>query len=252
MASISLRNVTLDYPIYGTARSFRKILFKSVAGITGGQIQREGERVVVRALAGLNLEIGHGDRVGLLGHNGAGKSTLLRILARVFEPTSGEAIMNGKVSPLFSAAPGLDPDDTGYENLINCGMFLGLSRHQVAERVADIVSFSELGDYMDLPVRTYSTGMVMRFGFALATSIDPDILLLDEGLGAGDARFAERAAARIRSLIARSSILIFASHDDTLIKMMCNRAVLLEHGQVVADGDVNRVLKEYHARQHAA
>jgi ABC-type polysaccharide/polyol phosphate transport system ATPase subunit len=129
-------------------------------------------------------------------------------------------------------------------------MFLGLSRQQIAERTDDIVSFSELGDYMDLPVRTYSTGMVMRFGFALATSIDPDILLLDEGLGAGDARFAERAADRIRSLITRSSILIFASHDDSLIKMMCNRAVLLEHGQIVADGEVDHVLKEYHERQH--
>lgn len=249
MASIRLHNLTLDYPIYGTARSFRKILFKGVSGITGGNIHRDGERVVVRALAGLTLDIGHGDRVGLLGHNGAGKSTLLRVLAHVFEPTSGELVMDGKVSPLFSAVPGLDPDDTGYENLVNCGMFLGLTRHEIAKRRDDIVEFSELGDYMDLPVRTYSAGMVTRLGFALATSIDPDILLLDEGLGAGDARFAERAARRIESLIERSSILVFASHDDSLIKMMCNRALLLEHGQAVAYGGVDEVLEQYHERQ---
>lgn len=252
MASISLRNVTLDYPIYGTARSFRKILFKSVSGFTGGNIHREGahgERVVVRALAGLTLDIGHGDRVGLLGHNGAGKSTLLRVLAKVFAPTAGELVMDGKISPLFSAVPGLDMDDTGYENLINCGIFLGLTRQEIADRTADIIEFSELGDYMDLPVRTYSAGMVTRLGFALATSINPDILLLDEGLGAGDARFTERAAKRIESLVARASILVFASHADLLIKMMCNRALLLDHGQAVAYGDVTDVLKEYHLRQ---
>lgn len=254
MAYISLRNVTLDYPIYGSVRSLRKVLFSGLGGITGGRIEREGrgDRVVVRALKNLNIEIGHGDRVGLIGHNGAGKSTLLRVLAGVFTPTSGDIVVDGTVSPLFSSAPGLDPDDTGYENLINCGVFLGLTRAQIAERTPEIVAVSGLGEYMDLPVRTYSAGMVTRLGFALATSIDPDILLLDEGLAAGDARFAEEAARRIESLVARSNILVFASHAEALIEMMCNRALLLEHGQIVADGPVADILKEYHAKIHHA
>src|SRR5262249_19827656 len=136
--------------------------------------------------------------------------------------------LEGRISPLFNASPGLDLDDTGYENIKTCGMFLGMNVSQINKRIADIASFSELGEYLDLPVRTYSSGMLTRLSFAIATSIDPDILLLDEGLATGDVRFAARAEERLNHLIARSSILVLASHSDAMIETMCNRCALLK------------------------
>jgi ABC-type polysaccharide/polyol phosphate transport system ATPase subunit len=152
------------------------------------------------------------------------------------------------VSPLFNAAPGLDPDDNGYENIKTCGMFLGMSSEEIDRKLPDIVDFCELGEYLDLPVRTYSTGMVARLGFAIATAIEPDILLLDEGLGAGDARFAARAESRMQGLIQRTRVLVLASHSDPLIRSMCNRAILLEKGRVIEIGPIDEVINHYHQR----
>jgi ABC-type polysaccharide/polyol phosphate transport system ATPase subunit len=245
MASITLDNVTVDFPIYGAQRSFRKQLFRAA---TGGLIRRSGpgdKTVVVRAVDGITVKIEHGDRLGLIGHNGAGKSTLLRVLAGVYEPTLGHIQVDGKISPLFSASPGIDYDGTGYENLVTCGMFLGLSRAEIEAKTPEIEEFCELGEYMNLPMRIYSGGMITRFAFALATSIDPGILLLDEGIGTGDARFADRAAKRIESLIDRSHIMVLASHSETMIEGMCNKAMLLTKGRMVAYGSVAEVLKRY-------
>jgi ABC-type polysaccharide/polyol phosphate transport system ATPase subunit len=202
----------------------------------------------VRALDGLSFTLQNGDRLGLIGHNGAGKSTLLKVLAGVYKPDSGFMQIEGRVSPLFNSAPGLDPDDDGYENIMTCGLFLGMTAEEINRKLPDIVAFCELGEYLDLPVRTYSNGMVARLGFAIATSIDPDILLLDEGLGAGDAAFAERAEARMKALIQRTRILVLASHSDALIKGMCNRAMLLEKGSLIASGPVDDILDHYHKR----
>jgi ABC-type polysaccharide/polyol phosphate transport system ATPase subunit len=146
---------------------------------------------------------------------------------------------------LFNVSPGLDPDDTGYENIITCGLLLGMTRDEIERKLPEIEAFTELSDYLSLPARTYSTGMLVRLGFAIATAIDPEILLLDEGLGAGDARFAKRAAQRVEALIERSSIMVLASHSDELIRQMCSRAVLLDHGCVVADGPTDEVLEVY-------
>jgi ABC-type polysaccharide/polyol phosphate transport system ATPase subunit len=245
MASITLERVTVDFPIYGTQRSFRKQLFSAA---TGGLIVREGRgdrRITVRALDGIDLKIEHGDRVGLIGHNGAGKSTLLRVLAGVFAPTSGRIEIDGRVSPLFSASPGIDYDGTGYENLVTCGMFLGLSREEIERNTKDIEEFCELGEYLSLPMRTYSSGMITRFAFALATTINPEILLLDEGIGTGDARFAERATRRIDALVGRSHIMVLASHSDAMIQQMCNKAALMEKGRIIAAGPVRDVLARY-------
>ncbi|CAA7612114.1 ABC transporter ATP-binding protein [Magnetospirillum sp. UT-4] len=246
MAHISLEDVALDFPIYGSQRSFRHELVKRA---TGGFIRRSkesGGHVVVRALDSINLEIGHGDRIGLIGHNGAGKTTLLKVLARIYHPTEGSAVINGRVSTLFNILPGLDMDDTGYETIRTCGMFLGMSSTEIDRKTPEIVAFSELGDFLGLPVRTYSSGMMVRLGFAIATSIDPEILILDEGLGAGDARFAERAKQRVDDLVERTSILILASHSDALIQSMCNRAALLHGGRIIALGDVDEVIERYH------
>jgi ABC-type polysaccharide/polyol phosphate transport system ATPase subunit len=240
-----LDDVTVDFPIYGSQKSFRTELF---ARATGGFIRRDGPRhtrVVVRALENVSLKLGHGDRLGILGHNGAGKSTLLRVLAGVYVPVGGRVVSEGRVSPLFNTSPGLDLDDTGYENIVTCGLLLGMSRQEIARKTPDIAEFSELGDYLNLPVRAYSTGMVTRLGFAIATAIDPEILLLDEGLGAGDARFADRAKRRVDALIERTSILVLASHSETLIRSLCNRAVLLTAGRVVMVSGVDDVIEAY-------
>jgi ABC-type polysaccharide/polyol phosphate transport system ATPase subunit len=167
----------------------------------------------------------------------------------VYTPDSGSVRIEGRVSPLFNAAPGLDPDDNGYENIKTCGMFLGMSPEEINRKLPDIVDFCELGEYLELPVRTYSTGMVARLGFAIATAIEPDILLLDEGLGAGDARFAARAENRMQALIQRTRILVLASHSDALIKSMCNRAILLEKGRLVEIGPIDEVANRYHERR---
>ena len=245
MASLILDNVTVDFPIYGSQKTFREVL-KSA---TGGLIRREGlrnERVTVRALDSVSLMLKHGDRLGIMGHNGAGKSTLLRVCAGVYEPTQGRVFIEGQVSPLFNTSPGLDAEDTGYENILTCGLFLGMTHEEIARKMPDIEQFSELGEYLSLPVRTYSTGMLMRLGFAIATAIDPEILILDEGLSAGDARFAERAKRRVDELVGRCSILVLASHSEDLIQSMCNKAVVLRSGRLVEAGSVEDMVEAYH------
>ena len=250
MAFISVDNVTIDFPIYGAAHhSLRHTLLAR----TGGLIRREGmrhKRVVVRALDNISFKLQDGDRLGLIGHNGAGKSTLLKALAGVYWPDSGSIRIEGRVSPLFTSAPGLDADDSGFENIKTCGMFLGMSAEEIEYKAPEIAAFSELGEYLELPVRTYSTGMVTRLCFAIATAIDPDILLLDEGLAAGDARFAARAESRMQKFIQRTRILVLASHSDALIRSMCNRAVLMDTGQILAFGSIDEILDRYH-RQNA-
>ena len=255
MTSIVVDHVTVDFPIYGAShQSLRHALLSR----TGGLIRREGERrnqrVIVRALDDVAFTLNNGDRIGLVGHNGAGKSTLLRVLAGVYTPDSGTVRVEGKISPLLNAAPGLDLEDSGYENIKTCGMFLGMSAEEIEHKAPEIAEFCELGEYLELPVRTYSAGMITRLCFAIATSIDPDILLLDEGLAAGDARFAARAEDRMQALIQRTRILVLASHSDALIKIMCNKAALMEKGHVLAIGPVDDILAQYHQRnaEHAA
>lgn len=244
MASIQLQNVTLDYPIYGSKPTFRAALKQ----VTGGLIRREGlklDRVTVRALDDITLTLKDGDRLGLIGHNGAGKSTLLRVCAGIYEPTGGDITIQGQVCPLFNASPGIDGDDTGYENIVTCGLYLGMTREEIARKTPEIEKCSELGEYLALPVRSYSTGMLVRLAFALATSMDPEILILDEGLGAGDARFTERTLGRVDALVARCKILVLASHSMELLRQMCNTAVLMHAGRICASGTVDEVAKIY-------
>jgi ABC-type polysaccharide/polyol phosphate transport system ATPase subunit len=251
LTSIIARNVIIDFPIYGGShRSLRQSLFARTGGLVRHQGKGRQQRTIVRALDDISFTLKNGDRLGLIGHNGAGKSTLLKVLAGVYTPDSGSISIDGRVSPLFNSAPGLDPDDNGYENIKTCAMFLGMSSEEINRKLPDIVDFCELGEYLELPVRTYSTGMVTRLGFAIATAIDPDVLLLDEGIAAGDARFAARAEGRMQALIQRTRILVLASHSDALIRSMCNRAILLEKGHLVQIGSVDEVINRYY--QHPA
>ncbi|MBV9858592.1 MAG: ABC transporter ATP-binding protein [Alphaproteobacteria bacterium] len=243
--SVELTGVTVDFAIYGSQRSFRSE-FKQAAG---GIIRRDGRRhrtVSVRALDGIDLRLEHGDRLALVGRNGSGKSTLLKVLAGVYAPTAGRVAVTGRVSPLFNIFPGMDPDDTGYENIVTCGMLLGMSRAEIMRKTPDIAVFSELGEFLSVPVRTYSAGMTVRLGFAIATAIDPEILLLDEGLGAGDARFADQAKARVDGLIARASVLVLASHSEELIRSLCNKAILMQSGKILRFGPVDEIMAAYH------
>ncbi len=246
MTQLVLENVNVKFPIYGTHRSLRKALLR---GATGGLIGRDtahANRVTIRALVDINLNLKEGDRLGLVGHNGAGKSTILKVMAGVYEPTSGRILHRGRITPLFDSMPGMDTEDSGYENTITSGMLFGMTRSQIEAKVPDIAEFSELGEYFDLPMRTYSLGMQTRLGFALATAIDPGILLMDEGIGAGDARFAERAASRMTNFIAQSQIMVLASHSEPLIRQTCNKAAFMKAGRIVSLGSVDEIFKEYH------
>jgi ABC-type polysaccharide/polyol phosphate transport system ATPase subunit len=252
MATVIAKDVFVEFPIYGTARSLRTALF---ARATGGLIQSADSRqrrVIVKALNGVSFTLRDGDRLGLIGGNGAGKSTLLKVLAGVYHPVSGQVRVSGKITSFFEMLPGLDPEDTGYENIVTGGLLLGMSRDAIESKMADIEQFSELGEYLALPVRTYSAGMMARLGFAVATAVDPGILLVDEGIGAGDARFAERASRRMQEFVDRSSILVLASHSDALIRSWCNRAALFEAGQMLRFGEVDEVIEAYHGRQQPA
>lgn len=245
MAQIVLSNVITEFPVYGTRVSLRNAL---LGRVVGGRLRRQEnskKHVVVRALDDVSLTISHGDQLGIVGHNGAGKSTMLRVLAGIYQPSAGSVSIDGHVSPLFNVSPGLDLDDTGYENIVTCGLLLGMTRDEIERKLPEIEAFTELSDYLALPARSYSTGMLVRLGFAIATAIDPEILLLDEGLGASDARFAKRAAQRVDALIDRSSIMVLASHSDELIRQMCNRAILIDGGRIVADGATEDVLEVY-------
>jgi lipopolysaccharide transport system ATP-binding protein len=203
---------------------------------TGGTLfTDDAHRVVVRALDGVSFEFREGERVGLVGHNGSGKTTLLRVLAGAYEPVSGTLEARGSVMSMLSITLGMDPDATGRENIVLRGIVMGRERKEIDGLVDDIAGFAELGDYIDMPLRTYSSGMAMRLAFAISTSIRSDIVLMDEWLSVGDADFAARAQERLRSLIGEARILVLASHDRGLLERNCNRLLRLEHGRIVDD-----------------
>lgn len=243
MASIVLDQVSVEFSIYqGSSRSLKKSLLR--AGTGGRFAQDADERICIQALRDVSLRIAHGDRLGLVGANGAGKTTLLRVLAGVYEPVRGRVVIDGKVSPLFDVGLGMDPEATGEENIILRGVYLGFSKRGIQARAQEIAEFTELGQYLSLPVRTYSAGMILRLAFAVSTCIEPEILLMDEWVLAGDAQFQERANQRVAAFMERSSIVVLASHSHEMITRWCNKAIRLEQGQVVAAGYARDVLDE--------
>jgi lipopolysaccharide transport system ATP-binding protein len=233
MSSIRLVNCGLQLPIYGTIN--RSLKGAVLASATGGRIASSSRHVtLVQALKGVSLEIQPGDRVGLMGHNGSGKTSLLRLLAGIYEPTSGEVHIRGKVSSFINLGLGLDPEATGNENIVLCGLMFGLGFDEIRRLTPSILEFSGLGEFIDMPVRTYSSGMVMRLVFSIVTSVDAEILLMDEWLSVGDAEFVAHADVRLKALIKTSSILVLASHSEDAIREHCNMLVRLEHGEVVS------------------
>jgi len=247
MAKIELSNISVSFPVYNiTARSFKKDFLRVATG--GMVVEDKKQHMVVNALNGLNLSLRNGDRVGLIGHNGSGKSTLLRLLAQIYEPTAGHLEIEGRISPMLDIMHGIETEFTGIENIFIRGTVLGLSRQEIRNKVAEITEFTGLGDYLAMPIRTYSSGMRVRLAFAVSTSIDPDILLIDEVFAAGDADFMQKARKKMVSLLDQSSIVLIATHADDLIKEFCNKALLLEGGRVKYFGSVDEALKLYHTK----
>lgn len=244
MARIELRNVSVEFPIYNVnARSLKK---KFIRLATGGTVSKDAnQHVVVRSLDNVTLSIKHGDKVGLIGHNGAGKSTLLRLLANIYETTAGEILVEGHISPMLNLMQGIEAEFTGYENIIQRGILLGRTRKQIDLQIDEIAQLTGLGDYLAMPVRTYSTGMSVRLAFAITTSIQPEILLIDEVFGAGDAEFMKTARKRMVSLMDQSSIVVIASHSNDLIREFCNKVLLMNNGKVEFFGDTTEGLHLY-------
>mgnify|MGYP001213426071 CR=1 FL=1 len=239
-----LEHVSVSFPIYqGGSRSLKKrLLFRG----SGGHVASDADqRIVVQALRDVSLKFAPGDRVALIGSNGAGKTTLLRVMAGIYEPVTGILKTRGRISPIFDIALGIDSERSGYENVRLRGRLLGLSSEEIDAKMEEIVAFTELGDYLDLPVRTYSSGMMTRLTFAVATCFSPEILLMDEWIIAGDISFMTKAQERISSFISKASILVLASHSTEVCIQWCNKAVWLDKGEVRAIGEVNHVIHEY-------
>ena len=245
MASIHLNDVSVDFVLYqGSARSLKKTLLRSS---TSGALKHDAHhRITVKALSSLSLTLEHGDRIGLIGGNGAGKTTLLRVLAGVYEPTGGRIRVEGRVTPLFDLGLGLDMDASGYDNIRMRAAYFGIDRDEIERKMEDIAAFTELGEYLELPVRTYSAGMTLRLAFAAATAVDPEILLMDEWIAVSDVQFLEKAQRRAEGFVSRSSIMVVASHVESVLRRMCNKILWLERGAIVRIGAVDEVLAAYH------
>ncbi|MCC8401232.1 ABC transporter ATP-binding protein [Paraburkholderia sp. MMS20-SJTN17] len=233
-SSIVARNISVEFPIYENShRSLKKAVLNLT---TGGRIGHDaGRHAIVRAIDDLSFTFGEGERIGLIGHNGSGKTTLLRTLSGVYAPVRGELKVQGKIASLLDVSMGLDPDATGFENIYLRGILDGLKPARIRSKIDEIAEFSELGDYLNLPVRTYSSGMMLRLAFAISTSVEADILIMDEWLSVGDAEFSVKAAERLEGLVGKAALLVVASHDPKLVARVCTRKISMEHGKMVAD-----------------
>jgi ABC-2 type transport system ATP-binding protein/lipopolysaccharide transport system ATP-binding protein len=241
-----LDDVSVSFPIYhGGSRSLKKsLMFRG----SGGHLATDANhRITVEALRNISIDIQAGDRVALIGSNGAGKTTLLRVMAGIYEPVSGSVRSQGRISPMFDIGLGIDSEISGFENIRLRGLILGLSSAEIESRMQDIIDFTELGEYLDIPVRTYSSGMMTRLTFAVATCFEPEILLMDEWIMAGDASFISKAEHRIQRFVEKASIMVLASHSLEICRRFCNRGLWMQAGQVRAIGPIDEVLDAYTA-----
>lgn len=236
VASIRAEGLRIEFPLYHLgARSLKK----RVLGAASRRVREDAHnRVVVAALTDLTFSVRSGERVALVGHNGAGKTTLLRALAGIYEPVAGRLAVEGEVGTLIDPAAGMDPLSTGRENIRLRGLYRGLGAAGIAALESDAASFSGLGEFLDVPIQNYSAGMAVRLAFAVATSVRPEILLMDEWFSAGDADFMARAEERLAGLVRDSEILVIATHDPGVVRRWCTRAIRLEAGRIVEDSPV--------------
>jgi ABC-type polysaccharide/polyol phosphate transport system ATPase subunit len=245
MPSITLADVCVDLPIYNSrGRSLKSAILAQTVG-AGVADDRDQSVVVIRALNHVTLHLEHGARVALIGANGAGKTTLLRVMAKIYPPSGGVADVVGRIGCLTDLNVGMDPEATGYENIRMRGVLLGLTGQEIAKLVPDVAEFTELGEYLKLPIRCYSQGMMLRLAFGISTAIQPEIILLDEVIGAGDRAFAEKSRQRLNGLIEAASILVLASHDPSVIIQNCSSAIWMSHGRMVDHGPSAEILDRY-------
>lgn len=242
-AKISINNLSLSYPVFDVKSRSLKANFVRLT--TGGNISSDSKLVTVDALHDINLELEQGDRLALIGHNGAGKSTLLKVMAGIYEPQVGTVKVNGHVASLLDIFLGVNPESSGRENIYSRGMLLGFTKKQISEIIDEVIDFTELADFIDLPVRTYSSGMAIRLAFAISTAVKPDILLLDEVIGAGDERFIEKARSRIGDLIESVGIMVFSSHSEADVKQFCNKGVVISAGHIIFAGSIEECFSYY-------
>lgn len=234
MNYITAKNLSVEFPLF--TNPSRSLKGKVLHATTGGRFASSaGSKDVVRALDNINLEVKAGERIGLIGHNGSGKTTLLRVLAGAYEPVGGKLQVRGRVASLLDLSLGMDHDATGYENIFLRGIMMGLLPKEIRALTEEIAAFTELGEYLDMPVRTYSSGMQLRLAFAVSTSVSADVLIMDEWLSVGDAAFNAKAAKRLESFVDKASVLIIASHDMALIDRICTRKLVLEQGRILSD-----------------
>jgi ABC-2 type transport system ATP-binding protein len=244
MVSINVDHVSVIFPIFDAGG--RSLKSRVVSATTGGRIGASASRTPqVVALDGVSVQLDHGDRVGVIGHNGAGKTTLLRVMAGIYEPCSGKVSVEGRVAPLFDIAHGIDPESTGYENIRLRGLLLGMMPDEISQRSDEIAEFTGLGDFLRMPLRTYSVGMNARLAFAVSTAINPDILLLDEGIVAGDTAFMEKADKRLEVLVSRTGLLVLASHSETMLRKMCNKGIVMNRGKIAYEGSLEGAIEFY-------
>lgn len=240
MSSIQVNNLSLKFRVYHDRSPSIK---EYVANLLSRR--RQNTRSDFWAVKNISFEIKAGDRVGIVGRNGAGKSTLLKALCRVYESSEGEVLVNGRIAPLLEIGAGFHPEFTGRENIYLNGAILGYTKQELKSIEPEVIAFAELEEFIDTPVKYYSTGMYMRLAFSLATAMHPDILVLDEIFAGGDASFMVKASQRMHSLIDKANIMIMVSHDHQLVKSLCNRAIWLDHGKIVADGSPEDVVRRY-------
>lgn len=236
--SIRLDKVTVDLPIYDDARSLKTDLIR---GLVGSRISQNNGHRFIRALDSIDLTVGQGERIGFVGHNGAGKTTLLKTIAGIYPPTTGSVRTAGRVTALIDVAAGINIEASGYENVIIRGLYLGEEMDAIRARMDHIIAFSELGDYISLPLRTYSSGMISRLLFSVSTAFEPDILLLDEGIIAGDPAFNEKASHYLADYAGRAGIVMLASHSKELMHMFCNKGIKLVGGRIEAVGEIEEL-----------
>jgi homopolymeric O-antigen transport system ATP-binding protein len=245
MTLIEAKNIGIEFPVAPpNAQSFRHLAIKAASRVGGRVSRNDGSFQFVQALDDINFTLKQGDRLGLVGHNGAGKTTLIRVLAGIYEPTRGSLRTVGRNVPMFDIGLGMDEEASGYENIRTRGLILGLSPQEIDERIPEIVEFAELGEYLELPIRTYSSGMLLRLVFSIAASIHGDIILMDEWIAVGDAQFRKKTHDRLQDITMRSGIVVLASHDHGLLKNTCNLGLYLDGGRVRAFGALDDVLKE--------
>ena len=243
MARIRIENVSLDFPLYhGSARSLKKTVFAAASGRLG---EDKRQRVVVQALRDIDIELASGDRLGLIGTNGAGKTTLLRTIAGIYEPAVGRIRVEGSLNALLDPALGMNMDLTGRENIMLRGLYNGFTPAQIKLLEEDVAEFAQLGEFLELPVRFYSSGMMVRLSFAMATAIRPQVLLMDEWFLAGDANFIAKARARMESVVRGAEILVLSSHIAAAVLQWCTRVIWMDHGRVRMDGPAAEVLACY-------